>query len=158
MSRAFSMTVVLAALWMLLSFDREPTLLACGAASVLIVALLSFRMRLSDAEGHLVHIFLRGFAYWPWLLAEIAKSNIAVARSILDRRLRITPQLITVTTGQHSDLGRVVYANSITLTPGTVSILVGSDSILVHALTAEAAEGLAAGEMDRRVCRMEGEA
>ena len=155
MLRTASHTLALAALWMLLSFDHEPLLLAFGAASTLVVAALTVRMGLSDAEGHPVHLVTGGLRYWPWLLVEIAKSNLAVARCILDPRLRIGPRVITVPASQRTDLGRVVYANSITLTPGTVSILVDRDSIIVHALTADGAEGLAGGEMDRRVTRME---
>ena len=59
-------------------------------------------------------------------------------------------------TTQHSDLGRVIYANSITLTPGTVSIRVHGRAITVHAIAEEVAEGLAEGEMDRRVTWLEG--
>ncbi|MBX6323080.1 MAG: Na+/H+ antiporter subunit E [Rhodospirillaceae bacterium] len=155
MLRKASHTLTLAALWMLLSFDHEPLLLALGLASTLLVAALTARMGLSDAEGHPVHLLTGGLRYWPWLLLEIAKSNLAVARSIIDPRLRISPRIVTVPTSQRTDLGRVVYANSITLTPGTVSILVDRDTITVHALTVEGAEGLAAGDMDRRVTRME---
>jgi multicomponent Na+:H+ antiporter subunit E len=158
MLRAASLAIALAALWMLLSFDHEPLLLAFGVVSVIVVTLLTLGMGLSDREGHPVHLGARGLAYWPWLLLEIAKSNIAVARAILGRRLKITPRLVTVPTSQRTDLGRVVYANSITLTPGTVSIVVKQDSILVHALMEEGAAGLEAGEMDRRVSRMEGQA
>jgi multicomponent Na+:H+ antiporter subunit E len=64
--------------------------------------------------------------------------------------------VIRVKAGQRRDLGRVIYANSITLTPGTVSIDVEGDEILVHALTREAAEGLRSGVMDRKVCEFEG--
>jgi multicomponent Na+:H+ antiporter subunit E len=64
--------------------------------------------------------------------------------------------LIRVKTSQRRDAGRVIYANCITLTPGTVSIDVTGDEIVVHALTREAARDLASGEMDRRVTRYEG--
>ncbi len=78
-----------------------------------------------------------------------------VTKRILDPRLPISPCLIRVKTSQTSDVGRVIYANSITLTPGTISIALEDDEILVHALTREGAEGLAGGDMDRRAAAFE---
>ena len=79
-----------------------------------------------------------------------------VAKRILSPRLPISPRVIRVKAGQQSDLARVIYANSITLTPGTVSLSLEGDEIEVHALTREAAEELESGKMDRRVTRTEG--
>jgi multicomponent Na+:H+ antiporter subunit E len=114
------------------------------------------RMRVVDREGAPIEPSLRALVYLPWLLWQIAKANLDVARRILDPRLPIDPRVIRVRASQRRDLARVIYANSITLTPGTVSIDVAGDRITVHALTREAAEGLATGEMDRRVSRVEG--
>jgi multicomponent Na+:H+ antiporter subunit E len=69
--------------------------------------------------------------------------------------LPISPHLITVRTSQKTAVGQVIYANSITLTPGTISLDVRDDTILVHALTSDSAAGVEAGEMDRRVSRLE---
>ena len=154
---AFSLSAALFVLWLLLSGHFEPLLISLGVASCLFVAFIAHRMDLVDREGHPIHLTWRALTYWPWLASEIAKSNIEVARLILDPRLPIGARCITVETSQKSDLGRVVYANSITLTPGTVSIFVWPDSIQVHALTRALAEGLENGEMDRRVTAMEGE-
>jgi multicomponent Na+:H+ antiporter subunit E len=159
MGRAISLAVVLAAIWLLLSGHYEPLILAFGAGSVALVVFIARRKRLTDREGHPIGMLLGGLRYWPWLLVEIAKSNIAVARCILSPRLPISPTLVKVPATQRTDLGRVVFANSITLTPGTVSIKVDDDVIVVHALTAAAATDLAeGGAMDRRVTRMEGAA
>jgi multicomponent Na+:H+ antiporter subunit E len=159
MSRAFSLALVLAAVWLLLSGHYEPLILAFGAGSVALVVLIARRKGLTDREGHPIDMLLGGLRYWPWLLVEIAKSNIAVARAILHPKLPISPTLVRVPASQRTDLGRVVFANSITLTPGTVSIQVDADAITVHALTAAAAHDLAEGRaMDRRVSRMEGAA
>jgi multicomponent Na+:H+ antiporter subunit E len=79
-----------------------------------------------------------------------------VARRILDPKLPISPRLIKVKATQKRDLGRVIYANSITLTPGTVSVKMDGDEITVHALTREAAEGVETGAMDAKVTRLEG--
>ena len=65
--------------------------------------------------------------------------------------------MVRLASSQKSDLGLVIYANSITLTPGTVSVDVEPGEILVHALSRDAARELEIGEMDRRVSKVEGE-
>jgi multicomponent Na+:H+ antiporter subunit E len=72
------------------------------------------------------------------------------------RKPRVSPRLFDVPTSQKSDLGRVLYANSITLTPGTVSIRVCGNKITVHAIAEDVAEELEKGTMDRMVTRFEG--
>ena len=84
------------------------------------------------------------------------KSNVAVAKIIVDPKLPISPCVIKVKASQADELGHVVYANSITLTPGTVSINMSDHEIEVHALTNEFAEEVESGEMDRRVTATEG--
>jgi multicomponent Na+:H+ antiporter subunit E len=89
-------------------------------------------------------------------LWEIVKANIDVARVLIERRMPTDISVINVKATQKSELGRVIYANSITLTPGTVTIALDDDILIVHALTTGAAEGLNTGEMDRRVTAVEG--
>ena len=155
---AMSLGVVLYTLWLLLSGHYEPLLLTLGALSCLLVVVIALRMEVIDHESHPLHLTPRLPLYWLWLLWEIVKSNLVVARLILTPTLSISPTVVRVTATQRSDLGRVVYANSITLTPGTVSMSLDDHQIEVHALTRELAEGLEAGEMDRRVTRLEGAA
>ena len=157
MAHAVSLVVALAVVWLLLSGHYDPLLLTLGGLSCLFVTFIALRMDVVDHEGHPVHLTWRALTYWPWLLWQIIKSNIDVARIIVSPSLPISPELIKVETSQSDDLGRVVYANSITLTPGTVSIFVWSDSIEVHALTHETATELKSGEMNRRVCGMMGD-
>lgn len=153
---AISFASVLFGTWLLLSGLFEPLLLGLGVTSCLLVVYLARRMDLVDHEGHPIHLGLRAVVYWAWLAKEIVKANIDVARRILDPKLPISPTLVRVKTSQKSELGQVIYANSITLTPGTVSILVSEGSILVHAVARELAADLETGEMDRRVTGMEG--
>jgi multicomponent Na+:H+ antiporter subunit E len=150
-----SLAGVLFGLWLLLSGHFEPLLLAFGAGSCLLVVAIAHRMDVVDREGHPIHIGHRGLLYWPWLLKEIAKSNLEVARLILHPKLPISPVLLQVSASQKTDLGQVIYANSITLTPGTVSVELEDGKILVHALTEAGATALEAGEMDRRVAAFE---
>lgn len=157
MVHALSLAAAMAAMWLLLSGHYEPLLLGFGVVSCVVVVAISLRMDVVDREGHPVHLGRGALTYIPWLLIEIAKSNIDVARRILDPRLPISPTRLKVKASQTSELGQVVYANSITLTPGTVSMVVQDGYIDVHALTADGARSLAAGDMDRRVTAMMGE-
>ncbi len=156
MVHAVSLSVVLYILWLLLSGHYEPLLLILGAVSCIFVAWIAYRMDVADREGHPIHLTWRSLVYWPWLFWEIVKANLEVARLILSPRLAISPTVIKVKASQPDELGHVIYANSITLTPGTVSIDVRESTIEVHAITREMAEGLQTNEMDRRVTRMEG--
>ena len=146
----------LALLWVLLSGRPEPLQAGLGLGSVAFVVLLVHRMR--RADGVRVAIRLRALAaarYLPWLLGRIVLANIDVARRALQWEMRLSPTVLRVPARQRSELGRVLFANSITLTPGTVSIRLSESEVEVHALTREAAAELAAGEMGRRVAELE---
>jgi multicomponent Na+:H+ antiporter subunit E len=154
---ALSLGIFLAALWLLLSGFFKPLLLFFGLVSVCLTVYLATRMDVVDHEGHPVHLKIGlTISYWLWLLKEIILSNIDVCRRILSPAMPISPTVIKVRSTQTTDLGHVIYANSITLTPGTVSMSVDGDMIEVHTLTAEGAQNLQAGEMNRRVTLMEG--
>ena len=126
-------------------------LLALGLASILLVIFCASRLQILDEESMPVKIIPGLIRYVPWLTGQIIGSSLDVAKRILNPKLPISPAIIHVDAGQASDMGRVSFANSITLTPGTISLDVGDEKIEVHALTAEAATGLADGEMARRV-------
>lgn len=156
MLHAASVFLVLYAFWILLSGLFTPFLLAAGAGCALAVLAFARRMDVIDREGHPIHLGWRAlFSYWPWLIKEIAKSSWDVSRRILDPRLPISPTLARFRPSQKSELGLVIHANSITLTPGTVAVEVEAGEFLVHALTREGAAGLAGSEMDRRVAALE---
>ncbi len=157
MVHAISLALVLFALWLLLSGHYVPLLIGLGALSVLLGVTIALRMDVVDREGHPIHLSPKALLYWSWLAWEIVKSNVDVARRILSPTLPISPTVIRLKASQNSELGKVIYANSITLTPGTVSIDIDGDKIEVHALTREAAQALRTGDMDRRVTRFEGD-
>ena len=148
---SISLGLVLFGVWLLLSGLFEPLLLGLGVLSCVIVVLIAHRMDVIDREGLPIHLGWRIVAYWVWLAVEIVKANLDVARRVLDPKLPIHPVLVRVKASQASELGQVIYANSITLTPGTVSMQVEGGEILVHAIARETAEDLERGEMDRRV-------
>lgn len=145
--------LILLATWLLWSGYYTTMLITLGVISCIGVVAFVKRMGFVDHEEVLP---VKAVLYLPWLLWEIFKANLDVARRILHPALPISPRLIKVTATQKRDLGRVIYANSITLTPGTVSVEMIGDIITVHALTREAAEGVQTGEMDRKVTRLEG--
>lgn len=156
MLHAASVFLALFAFWLLLSGLFTPFLLAAGAGSALAVLAFAHRMDVVDHEGHPMHMGWRAvFNYWPWLAVEIVKSSWDVSRRILHPRLPISPTLVRFKPSQTTPLGLVIHANSITLTPGTISVEVAPGEFVVHALTAEGAAGLAGSEMDRRVSAME---
>lgn len=152
---AISLGILLALVWLGLSGFFEPLLLGLGFLSCVAVVLIALRMDVVDHEGHPIHLGWRILTYWVWLTWEIVKSNVEVARRILHPALPIAPCMIRVKATQDSELGHVIYANSITLTPGTVSIVVEDGTILVHAIAREMADDLETGEMDRRVTAVE---
>ncbi len=135
----------------------KPLLAIMGMISSGLVIYIAWRMEIIDSEGAPLQLTtFRTLAYIPWLAWEIVKANIDVARRILGPRMLIGPNMIVVAASQSSEIGRVVYANSITLTPGTVSVTVDETTITVHALTQQAGEGVESGEMDGRVTHLEG--
>jgi multicomponent Na+:H+ antiporter subunit E len=144
--------------WLALSGVYTPFLLAAGACTAIAIAVLAWRMEVADREGHPVHLTLAAATYLPWLLKEILRSGWQVARIILDPRLPVSPTLVRVRPSQQSTVGLATHANSITLTPGTLTVEAEHEEFLVHALTREGAAGVLDGEMDRRVRRFEGTA
>jgi len=155
---AIALFALLLAVWLLNSGHYTVLITSFGIASCLLVVWLSHRMGIVDEEGVPIHLLTRLPMYLPWIAKEVFKSNLDTARRILNLGSPdVSPRLFEAPTTQRTDLGRVLYANSITLTPGTVSIRVHGASITVHAIADEVADDLLGGEMDRRVTRLEGE-
>ena len=154
----FTLTLALVIAWLLWSgyFLANYFLLILGAMSCLFCIWISKRMKIVDEEGAPVQLGIRPFtSYLPWLAKEIIVSNIEVARIILSPKMKLQRNMVDVHINQKSEIGRVIMANSITLTPGTVSVNLEGDQVQVHALSFEGAEEDLSGEMDRRVCKLE---
>lgn len=151
MFRIFSLGISLFVLWLLLSGHYSILLLSLGIASSILVIYLSHKMKIIDAEGHPVHLSMRIVMYIPWLIFKIIQANLDVCRQILSPKLKLQPVQFKIKCSQKSDLGKVIYANSITLTPGTLTIDTSNQQIEVHALSDAAAKDLQTGEMDKRV-------
>lgn len=153
---AAGLVPALFAFWLAMSGFFTPFLLLSGLSASIAVALLAARMRLSDREGLPWRFSPAIVAYWPWLLKEMLVSGWRVARIIVDPRLPVSPVMERFRPLQETPVGIATHANSITLTPGTITVSAAAEEFLVHALTREAGSGLAGSAMDRRVRRLEG--
>ncbi|MEM8771802.1 MAG: Na+/H+ antiporter subunit E [Pseudomonadota bacterium] len=156
MGRFIILVIMLAALWLLLSgyFDK-PLLLAFGAGSVLFTAWLAHRAGVVDAEGLPGGIFPGIIGYMAWLTIEIGKSNLMVARQALAVEPKLSPKLFLVPNPPRTPIGKAIFGNSITLTPGTVTVDMREEEILVHGLTEELADYDGICAMGERAARIE---
>lgn len=157
MGKAFysvSLGVTLALLWLTLSGRVTDVLvLSLGAVSILIAIVLTERFGILDGETSSFHRLWMLIPYWIWLFIEIVKANIAVTRTVVSADLDITPRLVSVPADTKTEFARTVFANSITLTPGTVTVQAGDNTLLVHALLGEMADPKGFAEMQERSVR-----
>ena len=150
------LTASLIGVWLGLSGHFTALLLVLGLLSVALCVWIAARMEVVDAEVHPAQFHLLPCVmYVGWLTREVVLSAVDVAKRVLDPQLPISPLAVTLPLSQRTEMGRTIYANSITLTPGTVSIDLGEDFVTVHALTEAGARALVEGEMNRRVAALE---
>jgi len=148
--------IILMALWLLMSGVYETLTVCFGVASVVLVILVTKRMDTADGDRLDIHLKPLSFLmYLLWLLVEIAKANWAVTRLILAPKMQLRQHLFPVRYSQKTDLGQAIFANSITLTPGTISVECEPEHFLVHAVDYSADDNLALADMDHRVSRTE---
>lgn len=143
--------------WLLLSGQFHPILLAAGVVSSLLVARWSHDLLIGrvDRAPDLGRAF-RLVAYLPWLFWQIILANLHVIYLVLHPRMPLNPGLVRFENELKTDLGIVILANSITLTPGTVTIEGNHREFVVHSLSRQVADGLLSGEMQSRVKALEG--
>lgn len=154
--RTIGTALLLMALWLLMSGLYEPMIIGFGVASVLVVLIVAKRMDAVDGEHLDIRLKpVKTAQYIAWLLVEIAKANWVITKIVLSPGMPIRQHLFSVRSTQRSDLGQVIFANSITLTPGTVSVEVEPGHFLVHALAYSAHDHIALADMDRRVTAIE---
>ena len=146
---AISLIIVLSLLWLGLSGHFNVLLLSLGLVSVLLIVAITLRMDAVDREIYPVHIPVKLLRFWFFLGGEVIKSNIDVLRRIFTPGKSISPQFFELPIRLKSNLSLVIYANAITLTPGTVSVKIDmkKESITIHSLSIESAEDLCSGRM-----------
>ena len=147
--------LTLTAFWLANSNHYTSLMLWLGAISIVSVVYIAHRMDVIDHESQPLHLTFKMPVYYAWLIKEIVLANLVVIKHIWLGNKSISPVFATITASQKTEMGKVIYANSITLTPGTVTVNMDGDQFLVHALLKESIKELEAGEMDRRVTLLE---
>lgn len=140
---------------MLLSGHTSTLLLTLGLASVLLVTWLVSRMDRNDNAPVRMLCSIKFLSYLGWLIWQVILTNIDVARRIWNPSLPIKPASRKIKVSIKDPLIKTIYANSITLTPGTVTTEVGEDYFIVHALNSEGLDELEEGDMERRLSCLE---
>ncbi|HUF72875.1 MAG TPA: Na+/H+ antiporter subunit E [Gammaproteobacteria bacterium] len=148
---------VLAAAWLAWSGHYTPLLLAFGFVSCALVVWLAARTGFFDGDVYSLYLGPGLPRYWTRLLADIVRANAVVARIVVSRHPAVSPTFTTVDASALSPVAQTIVVNSITLTPGTVSLNVEDGRIEVHCLTRAMAEALAGGGVVERVARLAGE-
>ena len=159
MLRNLGVIIILFALWLLMSGLYYKTLITgLGFASVLFALYMVRRMDAVDEDQ--LEINLNPFkflSYMVWLMVEVAKANWAVTKLIVSGR-DLHQHMFYVPYTQKTDLAQVIYANSITLTPGTITVETEPGRFLVHAVEYSDDDPDALADMDARVTATEGNA
>lgn len=148
---------VLAVAWLAWSGHYTPLLLALGIVSCALVVWLAARTGFFDGGVYSLYLGPGLPRYWRWLIAEIVRANARVARTVIAPRPAVSPRVTTVDASALSPVAQTIVVNSITLTPGTVSLNVEDGVIEVHCLTWRIAEDLDHGDVVERVARLAGE-
>jgi len=153
-SRYVILALLLMLAWILWSGYLKPLLLGLGIFSSILVVYLDYRMRLKDTHFLDGRFLLRLVRYWGWLAGEVLRSSLDVTRIVLSPKLPISPTVAEFKTRCTLATDRALLGNSITLTPGTLTIQIADGHFVVHALTEAGARDILAGEMDRRVAAL----
>ena len=152
-AKSITLFIVLFGFWLLMSGYFTPLILSLGVISCLLCVYLTVKGKFLDNETLPIYFFPRLIQYTLWLIKEILKSNIATAKVIIMKSEE--PELFSVKATQKTNEGKVTYANSITLTPGTVTTQIKNDIFEVHALTKDFGDDVRSSEMDKMVTWLE---
>ena len=152
-TKSVTLFIVLFGFWLLMSGYYTPLILSLGIISCLLCVYLTIKGKFLDNETLPIYFFPRLIQYTLWLIKEILKSNIATAKVIIMKSEE--PELFSVKATQKTNEGKVTYANSITLTPGTVTTQIKNDIFEVHALTKDFGDDVRSSEMDKMVTWLE---
>ena len=154
--KIFVLAILYSLIWISFSGHFDFLLLSFGVTSVLIVLYLLRRMRVIDKTPVKFQMNLFSFVtYCFWLIKEILKSNISVTRTILSPQIKIKQNMFDVPLSPQSEAAQVIFANSITLTPGTITVETEENSLLVHCLNFSGTTEDEIANMGKKVSRCE---
>ena len=153
--KSFFLFFILLSLWLLMSGHYSFLIISLGVISCLFCVYLAKRANIIDNEGLPLFFLPRLLNYLLWLFKEIFNSNIGTAKAIITGN--INPEIFIVKSSQNTDVAKVTYANSITLTPGTVTIQINKDKFEVHALNSDFGNDVRSNVMDKKVKWLEGD-
>jgi multicomponent Na+:H+ antiporter subunit E len=154
-------------LWVLLSGHLQPELLALGVVSAVGAVAFTAWVFHGSHEGAFSALprtaawrtrsLVRFAVYVPWLLWQIITSNLHVVKLVVDPRMPIEPSLVLFETSLTSEPAQVLLAQSITLTPGTVTVDAANGKLMIHCISRISREGIASGDIQRKVAAVFGE-
>jgi multicomponent Na+:H+ antiporter subunit E len=156
MSYLPGLVAALALLWFALSGQTSLFFLVLAGVSIVLTLLIAARLKIIGRDASPYHRAPQLLLYTFWLLWQIVKANVGVIVRVLGPRHAIDPAMVSLTSKARSDLGKALFANSITLTPGTVTVDVAGDTVKVHALVRENAGEASFAPMDRHAARAAG--
>jgi multicomponent Na+:H+ antiporter subunit E len=146
--------IILFTFWVLLSAHFDLFHIGSGIICCAIIAFASHDLLFQDTGNHRLTKTVRFTAYLPWLIYQIVLANIDVAKRALSPSMPIDPQIVSFRTKLKSEVARTAFANSITLTPGTVTVDIVDDIFYVHAIAKEPADDLLEGTMERKIAHI----
>ena len=152
-AKSITLFILLFGFWLLMSGHYTFLITSLGVVSCLLCVYLTIKGKFLDDEAIPIYFFPRLIQYMIWLIKEIFISNIITAKVILSKSEE--PELFSVKSSQKTNEGKVTYANSITLTPGTVTTQIKDDVFEVHALTKEFGDDVRSSDMDKMVTWLE---
>lgn len=147
------LAAALAGFWFLLSGQGSPLFIGLAVVSVGLVLTLTARLSILDRDASPYHRSFHLAGYIGWLIVEIVKAHAAFIAVMFRPKHTIDPVLLTVRTTARTDLAKALFASSVTLTPGTLTLDTGGDKVRVHALTREQSQLSCLADMDRRAVR-----
>ncbi len=141
--------------WVLLSGRFDTFHLTLGIICCLFISLLSYDLLFANIRiGDYGLVVRRFLSYAPWLIYQIILSNFHVAALALKPNLPVDPHVMKFKTKLETDISWVTLANSITLTPGTITMDIKDGEFYVHALDKKVADDLDTGEMEDRIAHI----
>ena len=164
MNRTFLRNTIIQAIllmlfWLLLSGHYDLMHVSFGIFSVILVMLMNYSLRrrlfaMEEHSGNLKLSLLRLIGYIPWLLSQIVIASLQVAWVVLHPKCPIDPALLRFRTRLDNVSSKVILGNSITLTPGTITLEIEKDVFLVHALMDISSTGIIDGTLPGQVAKL----